>query len=233
MSLQQQPNEPPAKRSLGRALLWPVAAAWLGLLMILNSAGPASDTHTFGPPGVGAPAVPAPAAPSASPSASAEASAGARPGVGRSAPTRLRIPSIAVNAPFVPLALGPSGQLDAPPPDDGNLVGWFRDGVTPGEPGTAIVAGHVDTMTGPGVFIHLSSLRPGNLVDVKREDGSIATFLVDSVESFRKADFPDELVYADTPDPQLRLITCGGEYDRKAKDYKENVVVFAHLASVR
>jgi hypothetical protein len=68
-------------------------------------------------------------------------------------------------------------------------------------------------------------------VDVVRKDGTTVTFSVDDVESFSKSDFPDDRVYADTPDPQLRLITCGGEYDKKAKDYKENVVVFAHMVS--
>jgi hypothetical protein len=128
---------------------------------------------------------------------------------------------------------GPSGQLDAPPADDNNLVGWFQEGVTPGERGTSIVAGHVDTKTGPAVFLQLSLLKAGSKVDITREDGTVATFKVDSVETFSKARFPNERVYADAPSPQLRLITCGGDYDKKAKDYTENVVVFAHLDSTK
>ncbi|WP_373686239.1 class F sortase [Streptomyces lunaelactis] len=151
----------------------------------------------------------------------------------RSAPKRLSILEIAVDAPFTELSVGASGQLDAPPPDNNNLVGWFRGGATPGERGTSIVAGHVDTKTGPAVFLLLSALKPGSRVDITREDGTVAIFTVDSVETFSKARFPNERVYADTPSPQLRLITCGGDYDRKAKDYEDNVVVFAHLDSVK
>jgi sortase (surface protein transpeptidase) len=146
-------------------------------------------------------------------------------------PTHISIPEIGVSAPFTPLSIGATGQLNAPPPADNNLVGWFEGGVTPGERGSSIVAGHVDTKTGPAVFLLLNTLKPGNTVDITRKDGVVATFEVDSVDSFSKANFPNDRVYADTPDAQLRLITCGGDYDKKAKDYEENVVVFAHLES--
>lgn len=233
MALQQQPKEPAAKRPRGRSLLWPVAAAALGILLIFNSVGTAEDAEPAATPLISVSAVPGGALRSAGPTASPSASAGTRPGLPRAEPTRLKILPIAVNAPFTPLSIGASGQLDAPPPNDSNLVGWFREGVTPGEAGTAIVAGHLDTKSGPGVFMNLGSLKPGNLVDVVREDRTTVTFSVDEIESFSKSDFPDDRVYADTPDPQLRLITCGGEYDKKAKDYKENVVVFAHMVSSR
>jgi hypothetical protein len=230
MAQQQNPKEPAAKRSRGRSLLWPLAAAALGIVLIYNSVGTTEDAEPAAAPLISVSAAPG-ATPSAAPSAAPSPSASTRPGLARAEPTRLKILPIAVDAPFMPLSIGPSGQLDAPPQDESNLVGWFREGVTPGEAGTAIVAGHLDTKTGPGVFMNLSSLKPGNLVDVVRKDGTTVTFSVDDVESFSKSDFPDDRVYADTPDPQLRLITCGGEYDKKAKDYKENVVVFAHLVS--
>jgi LPXTG-site transpeptidase (sortase) family protein len=151
------------------------------------------------------------------------------PALPRSAPTRLLIPQIGVDAPFTDLAIGPSGALDAPPQDDVNLVGWFAAGVSPGEHGTSIIAGHVDTVTSPAVFAELSELKAGHRFHVRRKDGTTATFVVDAVESFHKDTFPNERVYADTPDAQVRLITCSGRYDRKAKDYTENLVVFAHL----
>ncbi|HEY9331273.1 MAG TPA: class F sortase, partial [Streptomyces sp.] len=170
-------------------------------------------------------AVPRQASPAPSPTTA--------PALARSVPKRLRIPAIAVDAPFTPLSIGASGRLDAPPPNDRNLVGWFQGGVTPGERGASIVAGHVDTLTGPAVFLQLRFLRPGATVDITRTDGTVATFKVDTVETFSKAKFPDKRVYADTPDAQLRLITCGGTYDKKAKDYVDNVVVFAHLDSAK
>jgi hypothetical protein len=151
----------------------------------------------------------------------------------RSVPARLQIATIGVNAPFTDLALGPTGQLNAPPANDNNLVGWYKDGVAPGERGAAIVAGHVDTMTGPAVFLQLRYLKPGAEVDITRADGSVATFKVDSVEQFSKAKFPDVRVYADTNTAQLRLITCGGTYNKTAKDYEDNVVAFAHLDSFK
>ncbi|MFD0025544.1 class F sortase [Streptomyces sp. NPDC058382] len=218
--------------TLGRALLWPAAAAGLGMLLIYNSIGDPADDKAPAPPAAAAPAVPAPASASASASA-APKSADPGPSLSRSVPKRLRIPAIAVDAPFTPLSIGSSGRLDAPPPNDKNLAGWFKDGATPGERGAAIVAGHVDTTTGPAIFLQLRFLRPGATVDITRTDGTVATFKVDTVETFSKAKFPDKRVYADTPDAQLRLITCGGNYDRKVKDYEDNVVVFAHLDSSR
>ncbi|WP_159774016.1 class F sortase [Streptomyces sp. HM190] len=147
----------------------------------------------------------------------------------RSRPVRLHIPKISVDAPFTPLGIGATGQLEAPPPDDVNLVGWHSGGVTPGETGTAIIAGHVDTATSPAVFARLDTLTKGDVFDVVRADGRKANFVVDDVETFAKNAFPDERVYADANRPEVRLITCAGDYDRSAKDYTDNLVVFGHL----
>lgn len=219
-----QPNQSqtkPASRPLPRALRWPLVAAGLGALLIHNSMESRADLKPRTPPPVIVPATP-----SATPSA-------ADPALPRSVPERLSIPQIAVNAPFTGLSIGASGQLNPPPADDTNLVGWFRDGASPGERGSSIVVGHVDTKTGPAVFARLESLRPGSMVRITRADGIVASFKVDSVKSFSKEDFPNKRVYADTSSPQLRLITCGGAYDRSAREYEENVVVFAHLDSAR
>ncbi|WP_069174050.1 class F sortase [Streptomyces griseus] len=225
----QQPSEPDsASPALGRSLLWPAVAVGLGFLLVYNS----FDASAGVPPAPSAPVLAAPAATAPAPSASPSASA-AVDGLPRSEPTRISIGEIAVDAPFTPLAIGPTGQLNAPPADDANLVGWFEDGATPGERGTSVVAGHVDTKTGPAVFLLLSTLKAGSTVDITRKDGVVATFKVDSVETFSKTDFPNDRVYADNDSAQLRLITCGGEYDKKAKDYKDNVVVFAHLNSAK
>ncbi|MDD1063813.1 class F sortase [Streptomyces cocklensis] len=155
------------------------------------------------------------------------------PGMPHANPTRLTIKTIAVSAPFTPLHLDAAGNLNAPPAGNTNLVGWYAEGPTPGERGPAIVAGHVDTKTGPAVFLLLRLLKPGATADITRADGTVATFTVDSVEMFSKGHFPDQRVYGTTPDPQLRIITCGGSYDRSKKDYTDNVVVFAHLTSSR
>ncbi|MEU5414357.1 class F sortase [Streptomyces clavifer] len=236
MAAPQPSDSESASPALGRSLLWPAVAVGLGFLLVYNSLDASAGVP---PPVAAATSAPAPAAtaparptPSATPRPTPSASTPGR-GLPRSAPERIRIKRIAVDAPFTPLAIGPSGQLDAPPADDMNLAGWFKDGAAPGERGTSVVAGHVDTKTGPAVFLLLSTLEAGNKVSITRKDGIDTVFKVDSVETFSKADFPDERVYADNGTAQLRLITCGGEYDRKAKDYKDNVVVFAHLADVR
>ncbi|MEE1757704.1 class F sortase [Streptomyces sp. SP18BB07] len=143
-------------------------------------------------------------------------------------PVRLLIPEIRVSAPFVPLSVGRSGQLDAPPADDVNLVGWHAEGAVPGETGTSIIAGHVDTATSPAVFAGLGELEKGDVFHVVRSDRTRVSFVVDALETFEKDDFPDERVYADASRPEVRLITCAGDYDRKVMDYTENLVVFAH-----
>ncbi|MET8243070.1 class F sortase [Streptomyces sp. NPDC005202] len=145
-----------------------------------------------------------------------------------SPPDRIRIPSIRVNAPLMGLGLTKSGSLDVPPPGKKNLAGWYEAGTTPGEKGTAIVAGHVDNTDGPAVFYDLGALKKGSTIEVDRRDGSVAEFTVDAVEVYEAKDFPDEKVYGAAKRPELRVITCGGGYSRTT-GYQGNVVVFAHL----
>lgn len=143
---------------------------------------------------------------------------------------RLLIPEIAVDAPFTDLAIGDKGQLQPPPAGDTNLVGWYAKGVSPGEKGTSIIAGHVDTKTSAAVFARLDQLDKGDKFQVRRADGRSATFVVDGLETFAKDEFPSDRVYGDADRPEVRLITCAGDYDHKVKDYTDNLVVFAHLA---
>lgn len=219
-----QPNQPqtkPVSHFVLKALRWPAVAAGLGALLIHNSLDSPADLKPQSRPSAIAPATPRATAPAADPT------------LPRSLPKRLSIPEIGVNAPFTELSIGVSGQLNPPPANDTNLVGWFRDGASPGERGSSIVVGHVDTKTGPAVFSRLLTLQPGSMVHITRADSVVASFKVDSVDSFSKADFPNDRVYADSSSPQLRLITCGGDYNQNTREYEENVVVFAHLDSAR
>ncbi|WP_367319731.1 class F sortase [Streptomyces sp. HUAS ZL42] len=163
------------------------------------------------------------------PTSSLSAPKGAGKHLPRSKPTRLVIPKIWVDAPFTDLVVNGSGRLEPPPPADTNLVGWYAGGASPGEAGTAIIAGHVDTATSAAVFANLRELKKGDRFHITRTDGHTAHFVVDSAETFDKDHFPDQRVYADTRQAQVRLITCAGSYDHKAKDYTENLVVFGHL----
>ncbi|GAB1329738.1 hypothetical protein ACE1SV_40770 [Streptomyces sennicomposti] len=130
------------------------------------------------------------------------------------------------------LGLTPAGSLDVPPADDENLAGWYESGTTPGERGTAIVAGHVDNSQGPAVFYDLGALKKGSVIEVDRRDGGVAVFTVDAIEVYQAKDFPDDKVYGAAKRPELRVITCGGGYSR-ATGYQGNVVVFAHLTGSR
>ncbi|MBT2508236.1 class F sortase [Streptomyces sp. ISL-98] len=145
--------------------------------------------------------------------------------------TRLAIPAFNVAAPVVGLGLDKSGRLITPPVDNPRLVGWYNRGPSPGEKGTAVVVGHRDTRTGPAIFLNLKLLKPGNTVRLARKDGRVAVFTVDSVRTYEKSKFPDKEVYGSTGRPELRVLTCGGAFDRKA-GYASNVVVFAHLTDV-
>jgi LPXTG-site transpeptidase (sortase) family protein len=156
----------------------------------------------------------------------------AAPALPPSPPLRIRIPSIRVNAPLIGLGLTTSGSLDVPPADDKNLAGWYEAGTTPGEKGTAIVAGHVDTTQGPAVFYDLGALKKGSTIEVDRRDGGVAVFTVDAVEVYEAKDFPDDKVYGAAERPELRVITCGGGYS-KTTGYRGNVVVFAYLTGSR
>lgn len=210
-----------------RVNLTVLCAVVLLLLAVSLFGGEDSSSGTSRPPG----ARHAPQAASASPgeqAAPVERPADRRRRPPRARPVRLLIPKIQVSAPFVPLSVGRSGQLEAPPADDVNLVGWHAEGAAPGETGTSIIAGHVDTATSPAVFAGLGELEKGDVFHVARSDGSRVSFVVDALETFEKDDFPDKRVYADAARPEVRLITCAGDYDRKAMDYTENLVVFAH-----
>ncbi|MFI7415088.1 class F sortase [Streptomyces sp. NPDC049627] len=203
---------------------WSAVAAVVLVVTLPDGRNAAPEAHRapHAPPAV------ASSAPAAERSSSAPQDLGKH--LPRSRPIRLLIPKISVNAPFTDLAIGPSGRLEPPPAHDINLVGWYAKGASPGERGTAIIAGHVDTATSAAVFVNLSELEKGDRFQVLRADGRKASFVVDSVEQFDKDTFPSNRVYADTPTAQVRLITCAGAYDRQARDYTANLVVFAHLA---
>ncbi|MFI6007599.1 class F sortase [Streptomyces sp. NPDC051243] len=146
-------------------------------------------------------------------------------------PDRVRIPSIQVDAPMIPVGLDADGWVGAPPPEDPNLAGWFTGSVSPGEKGTAVVVGHVDNNEGPAVFYSLGALKPGSRVEVSRQDGKTAVFEIYGVEVFEKNNFPGDRVYASKGNAELRVITCGGGFS-KQNGYDGNVVAFASLVEV-
>jgi hypothetical protein len=146
-----------------------------------------------------------------------------------SRPVRLRIPAIKVDAPVLNVGLSRDGSVEVPPLNRHNEAGWFDQGPTPGQFGPALIVGHADTRTGPSVFHHLAKLRPGQRIEVLRDDRSTAIFEVNSVENFGKENLPVKRVYADYSRPSLRLVTCGGTWLGEGRGYSDNIVVFASL----
>lgn len=193
--------------------------------------GPAAagrPTHSMDPgmdPGMGgsAPAVPGPSA--GTPSATAPAGGG--PALPASRPTELAIPSIGVHGALLDLGLNKDGSVQVP--GKPLQAGWFHGSPTPGQAGPSVILGHVDSYaTGPAVFYKLGAMKPHQQIRVTRADGKVAVFSVDAVRSYAKKDFPTLDVYGNTPDPQLRLITCG-DWNARTHAYDGNIVVFAHL----
>ncbi|WP_049568166.1 class F sortase [Nonomuraea sp. SBT364] len=140
-------------------------------------------------------------------------------------PVTLRIPSIGVTTRVVPLRLDTEGRLVAPERFD--RAGWNQAGPEPGEKGVAVIAGHVDSRTGPAVFYRLRELKRGARIHVDRADGTTVTFTVSGLARYPKNRIPNAKVYGSGKGAQLRLITCGGDFDRKRRSYRDNVVVFA------
>jgi sortase (surface protein transpeptidase) len=133
-----------------------------------------------------------------------------------------------VDTGLIDLGLQPDGTMEVPA--DGSTAGWYVHSPTPGERGPAVLAAHVDWQGDKGVFYDLRRTEPGDLIRVLRADGSTAAFTVQRVERYPKDDFPTEKVYGDVDSAQLRLITCGGEFDSAARSYRDNVVVYAVLS---
>ena len=159
----------------------------------------------------------------------AETALGAHPRALRGAPARVVIPALGVDAAIVRLGVNPDGTLEVPA--DFGVAGWYKLGVKPGEPGPAVIVGHVDSRSGPAVFYRLGRLTPGARVRVSGRKGSSVRFRVYAVSEYAKSAFPTALVYGPTRRPELRLVTCGGPFDEQTGHYLDNVVVFARRES--
>ena len=142
-----------------------------------------------------------------------------------SLPVSLTIPAIGVQTNIIHLGLTASGALQVP--SSTAVAGWYTGSPRPGAVGSAVIAGHIDSKSGPGVFFQLSSLHPGDRVYVRRADGTLAVFKVTAVSQFAKDSFPTSAVYGAVPDSELRLITCGGTFDPQLGSYLSNTVVYA------
>ncbi|MET9110685.1 class F sortase [Streptomyces zhihengii] len=209
-------------RGTGRAV---VGVVWAFLVLVLwlwgggapggaagSSAPTTGDMAAVGRP----PGVPMPAA---------------HPPLTGARPQRVAVPALGISAPVVVRGLDARGAIDPPSYAAADRVGWYGAGARPGEPGAALFVGHVDTDTRPAVFYDLSTVRPGERIEVTDEDGRTTVFTVDDVRVLDRDRFDARVVYGprEAGRAELRLITCGGVFDRASGSYTANVVVSAYL----
>lgn len=192
---------------VGLAMLATGLAGWLGIAGATpdRGLGPAAAVHTAAPAPAAAPSTVQPTPPQT--------------------PLRLALPSLEVDAPVVPVDVGPGAALQVP--EDPDVLGWWQGGTRPGSAqGTVVIDGHVDTArNGPGALYQLRRLRPGDQVQLGTDDGT-QRYMVAAVRSFPKTALPPE-VFATDGQPRLVLITCGGAFDQRTRQYADNIVAYA------
>jgi sortase (surface protein transpeptidase) len=189
------------------------AALMVALAVLTGACGGAEQAL---PPPTAAPPPSDPAPAPAPPSPAAE-------------PVGIAIPSIGVDADVTAVGLNGDGTMETP---DFGSAGWYAEGPRPGDPGPAVVVAHVDSRSGPDVFYRLRELQPGDQVMVEQADGTTAAFLVERSEQVDKDELPADRIWNRTSDRALRLITCGGEFDRSVRHYTDNLIVYATAATV-
>jgi hypothetical protein len=152
----------------------------------------------------------------------------------KSTPTKVDIAAIKVHAAIYPSGVDAQGNLAVPPLSHPFRTNWYKDSPTPGQPGNAVILGHVDSKkVGAAVFYRLGQLNKGNKIEVTRKDGTTAVFQVTGVALYAKSKFPASLVFAPSSTPGLRLITCGGSFNATAHTYRGNIIVTAEMVSSR
>ncbi|MEU6445187.1 MULTISPECIES: class F sortase [unclassified Streptomyces] len=203
---------PLGRRAATALLVLPFAAAL---------AGCGADGHAAAPP----PHITASASAPVTPEPSRTSAPAPMPA---SVPVRVTIPAAGVDtAPLLRLGLNTDGTIEVPSVPQADRIGWYGKGVTPGETGPAVLVGHFDTANGPAVMKDVGKIKPGDTIDVGREDGTRAVFAVTALEQVDKDAFPTEKVYGRTDRPELRLITCGGEITDGHRP--DNIIVYADL----
>jgi hypothetical protein len=226
-------------------LMVPVVLALWGLLKLFGSEAepPVLDAEHAGPLPAAIAVEPLPAAQPCSPADSGGAERAAVPpgrpvscgksvavsAMSRSVPARILIKSVWIDAPVAQIGLAGDGTIETPPYATASEAAWYRLGPAPGEAGAAVIIGHVDSRTERAVFFELRRIKPGATIEIRRSDSTRAVFKVDAIEQVNKSDFPAERVYGATATPTLRLVTCGGRFDKAANDYPDNIIVYATM----
>lgn len=203
-----------ARRRFLRSAPRGVGAALAGALLLTGCAVAAPDPT----PIAATPVAPAPA-PTPTPEPTIEPLERGRP------PVSVSIPAIGLTQPLIDLGVTPDGTMQVP--EDFSAVGWFTPGGRPGGHGPLVIAGHVDSPSGPAVFVRLRDLVPGDTVEVTDDAGTVHAYSVVEIADYPKTAFPTARVFGAVREDQLRLITCGGVFDRSVGSYEDNRVVYA------
>jgi hypothetical protein len=154
------------------------------------------------------------------------------PSLHHSPPVSVAIPAIGVQSSLLRVGRNSDGTMQVPDLyTQANEAAWYKYSVTPGQVGTSVIEGHVDSYRGPAVFFRLGALRPGNRIDVKLADGITAVFRVTGVREYEKTNYPASVIYGSSNYAALRVITCGGAFDYTTGHYLSSIVVFASLVS--
>jgi len=210
---------PPAESHRGPTLWWVVAGVLAVVAVGSVAVGMRHQSHPLAGP------VTAPSTLDTTPPPSVAVVAV----VAHSTPVSLRVPAISLSVPLSTLGLNPDGTVQVPGND--TEPGWFRLGPSPGQIGSAVILGHVDSTQGPGVFFQLHALLAGDQVQVSLADGAVANFVVTAVAVYAKAQFPAQQVYASNGSSALQLVTCGGSFDTQTGHYLSNLVVYTSFVS--
>jgi Sortase domain len=153
-----------------------------------------------------------------------------RNGVG-ARPTRLLVGAIGVDAEVIPIGLDVNRALAVP--RDAQITGWWSGGSVPGESGPTVIVGHFDSKVASGVFAKLQTLRKGASITIEDSEGSKYVYEVVQMEHLHKTAFPTEKVYGPTDGSTLRLVTCGGKFNRATGHYLDNTIAYAVLVSAQ
>ncbi|MFD7837505.1 class F sortase [Streptomyces sp. NPDC059761] len=217
------------RTSTGTARRALAAAALTLATLVLAGCGGQDTAAPSAPAHNDAGVVPAPAASASGHQTPPKGGAQAQPALARSEPQKVAIPSLGLSSTLETLRQNPDGTMQTP--KNPGLAGWYEPGPTPGSQGPAVIAGHVTWNGAAAVFEKLKTMKAGDTIQVTRQDAKTATFTVERVAEYPKAEFPTLEVYKNLDYAGLRLVTCGGDFDPKKHYYDSNVVVFARMTS--
>lgn len=144
-------------------------------------------------------------------------------------PAQIEVPSIGVKAKIEATGILDNGEMGVP--EDVDQVGWFEPGFKAGAKGHAVLAGHVDSLTGPAVFYELKDVKVGETVILTDADGREMVFEVKNLTSYETDEAPIEEIFGNSDKRMINLITCTGDFNRDIGSHEERLVVTAELVS--